>query len=362
MKFIDQEGRVFGLVNVIDALVVLLVVAIVVAGVALVTQSGTQETTPETGSVIATIDLGVQPGYLVEQLSTGDTVSPDDTSNLTITDVYVAPQDGGARVLVTAELEGPVSEETIIYAGAPPRVGRQLTLQTNEYQAGGTIRSIGDTLDRRTTRVLLESTMDASTANQIETGDTVTIGNHEVAVIESIEAFGTGTADVRRVYVGVSLATVQFGDGPQFGNRIVRTGTNIPLTTDEYALQGTVRRVGMTSLPGESGERSVTVELEGIRPALASNLRVGQSEVVQGDRIALITRVDSRPARVVLTSQDGQLYLREHPIERDVTLTVRLAVRETDTGPTFKGRPLQPGGTIVLDFGTVSIEATVTSI
>jgi hypothetical protein len=36
MEVIDEEGRLFGAVNVVDALVVLLVLAVVVAGAALV--------------------------------------------------------------------------------------------------------------------------------------------------------------------------------------------------------------------------------------------------------------------------------------------------------------------------------------
>lgn len=40
MDIIDEEGRVFGVVNVVDALVLLLVAGVVVAGAVLVTGSG----------------------------------------------------------------------------------------------------------------------------------------------------------------------------------------------------------------------------------------------------------------------------------------------------------------------------------
>ncbi len=36
-SIIDEDGRLFGLINIVDALVLLLVVAVVVAGVALLT-------------------------------------------------------------------------------------------------------------------------------------------------------------------------------------------------------------------------------------------------------------------------------------------------------------------------------------
>jgi len=56
---IDDEGRLFGAVNIIDALVVLFVVAVIVAGVALVF-GGDPEPEPDIDSTYATLDLGTQ--------------------------------------------------------------------------------------------------------------------------------------------------------------------------------------------------------------------------------------------------------------------------------------------------------------
>jgi hypothetical protein len=43
-------------------------------------------------------------------------------------------------------------------------------------------------------------------------------------------------------------------------------------------------------------------------------------------------------------------------------MTAELRVRETGTGVRFKGAPLRQGGTVALDFGTVTVEATVVRI
>ena len=49
MELIDEEGNLFGIVNVIDALVVLVLVAVLVAGVALVT-GGSDPAEPDAAS------------------------------------------------------------------------------------------------------------------------------------------------------------------------------------------------------------------------------------------------------------------------------------------------------------------------
>jgi len=71
MEILDEKGRLFGVVNVIDALAVLLVLAVVAAGAALVLGSE-PEPEPEFASTHATLDLGTQPDYIVAQLNEGD--------------------------------------------------------------------------------------------------------------------------------------------------------------------------------------------------------------------------------------------------------------------------------------------------
>jgi len=71
MPVLDDEGRLFGAVNVVDALVVLFVLAVAVAGVALVTGAGdgTADPEPETRTVV--VQTGAQPDYVVEAIEEG---------------------------------------------------------------------------------------------------------------------------------------------------------------------------------------------------------------------------------------------------------------------------------------------------
>ncbi|WP_353635032.1 DUF4330 family protein [Halobacterium sp. NMX12-1] len=362
MQLLDDEGNLFGVVNVVDALVVLFVLTVVAAGAAFVLQPD-PEPAPEPDRVTmdATLDLGTQPSYLIEELEAGDTYSPSDDTELEITDVHLAPQGDSTRVILGVTLSGPAAEDTITYAGAPPRVGRSLDIQTSTYQVSGTLRYLGSGPQTTTTEVVIEDTVSTDTATTIEPGDTYTLGGTEIATVESVHAYGTETTDRKRVLVGLSLATLQDDGDVRFGGTTVTEGTTIPVRTSEYSLAGSIQRVGITDPQGEMATRTMTLQLEDVPPAKADSIHTGLTETVRGTTIADITNVDREAATVILTSRDGNIYEREHPVNQDLTLTADLTVRETETGVTFKGRTIQQGSTVTLDLGTTTVRATVVS-
>jgi hypothetical protein len=49
-------------------------------------------------------------------------------------------------------------------------------------------------------------------------------------------------------------------------------------------------------------------------------------------------------------------------VDREVTFTADLQLRETPAGLAFKGEQIRQGSTVTLDLGTVVVEATVVSV
>ncbi len=99
-RLIDEQGRLLGLVNIVDAVVALLVLAVVVAGVALLLPGG-----GEPDSRLVTVDPGTQPEFVAEQISSGDTWEPNRTSDeLVITDTYLTTAGDGTQVLIRAQV------------------------------------------------------------------------------------------------------------------------------------------------------------------------------------------------------------------------------------------------------------------
>jgi hypothetical protein len=366
VNVIDDQGRLFGLINLVDALVVFVVLAVLVAGVAFVFGADSDTSAPSDTAVrYATLDLGTQPTYVATLVTEGDAINPASSENLTITDVYTTETDAGRHLYARVRINGTLDDDTITYDGDPLRVGRDLDITTPDYATSGTITVVdaeNPNLPVGETDLLLHTTLAADAIDAIRTGDEYQIDGRTVATVQSVEAYRTGDPGQVEAHIGVTYQTYRASDGTRFAGTPVREGVSLPLETDTAAFEGEVVRVGATEPRGERATRTVRLEIENADPDLGDALRSGMTERVRGDTVAELTNVAIEPSTMVLTSQDGQVYRRDHPVEEDVTLTADLRVRETNAGLQFKGAPLRQGRTVVLDFGTVTVEATVVEV
>jgi len=366
MSILDDDGNLFGIVNVIDALVVLLVFAVVIAGVALIALPSGE---PDTRH--ATVELGPQPDHVLNSLSPGDRTSING-QNVTVTDTYGTPttdEEDGTTLIIRVEIEGQMvetedGESRFEFGGETLRSGDEITLETNEYVVDGQLSSLerdGSELNVETTPALVESTVSTSKADEISEGDTFSAGPYTMATIEDVQQYPVGD-DTHRVQVGVSLETIQTGSTPRFAGEPVRVGSNIEVSFDSYSMDGEIIRRGTTSLVGEFESTTTELKLENIDPDAAASLSEGMTETVRGETLATVQTVDTQPAEVVLESEDGNIHSREHPKNKDVRLTVELQTLNTSSGIKFHGESVREGDTITLDFGSVEIQGTVTRL
>lgn len=364
MELLDDDGNLFGVVNVVDALVILFVFAIVAAGAAFVLQPEPAPEEPDVATTNVTLDLGPQPNYLVAAINEGDTHSAGEESQLTITDIHLSPQGGQTRVIVRAKLRGIASGETIDYANAPPRLGRALDIATDTYQVSGRIRAVGgnDSLSTEQTDVVLSDTMPTADAQEVTPGDEIRVGGRTVATIETVSTFATRNPNQRRVVVGATVTTyTQHGDS-RFGNTPVRTGQRIRLPADAYTFNGRIERVGALEPRGTVTTRTVTLQMYDVREVMADAIQTGMTERSAGETIARVTDVQTDPSLIITTGDNGSVNIVEHPFNRKVTITTELQVRETTSGLTFKGQAIRQGSEVVIDLGTITIRATVVSV
>lgn len=468
MDVIDDEGRLFGTVNVIDALVLLLVAAVVIAGAVFVLSPG-----PDEDTRYATVDLGTQPSYIVADLSEGDVMEVEGHSdNLTITDIYLGPAAGDdAHVIARVEITGEtveVSEDRwqFHFAGEPFRSGQELTLEMLEYQATGQVTAIGTddptlsttetdvfavatvsgevaanlergdaytvngeavatieelqlypsnasqqrvllglslatherngvdyfgseplrigsgidfetggyglnaevldlgttSLDTEQTPVLIEATVSNAVADRVSEGDAYRISGEEIARIESVNAYPTADRDRTLLVLGLELETVIRGEETIFGDRAVRDGVSIPFRTPEYELAGQIVDPHSAAEPGEPTTTEVTLKKTNVHPDRGDRIHPGMTEAIDGVELAELTAVDREPAEVILESEDGDIFRRDHPVNEDLTITAELETRETPTQMRFHGEEIREGDTIVLDLGRLTIQVELIEI
>lgn len=470
-RLIDDEGQLFGVVNVIDVLAIVFIVGVLIAGVALLSPFAASETETR----YATVDLGESPPYIAEQVTEGDVMLPANADgNVTVTDVYTTPADEvNESVIVRVEIEGELVESdqhggTVFeYQDTPVRPGGSFTVDTPGYELEGTVVSVDDddpTLDTEEVPVTLVSTKSTSTARTlaaddtqtlvdsdiaeltdvyiapgpdsetrtvvvgaqleavniggeprfagelieidrevtlataeadftgqlmavgsdevktservvtvqttvspetaalVSAGDTYEIADRPVATVESAAIYPTADSSDRIVELEVRLETFEDQDGQQFGAYPVKLDESIPFETSGYSTTGTVVSTGPLSESGETRPITAEVKLENVPPERADAVEVGMQEQDAGATYATVTDKQVEPAAVVLESEDGHIYEREHPRNKDVSLTVDLQVQETSSGTFFHGERLQQGDRVVFDFGTVTLQGTVTHL
>jgi hypothetical protein len=64
----------------------------------------------------------------------------------------------------------------------------------------------------------------------------------------------------------------------------------------------------------------------------------------------------------VVRDADGQLHARDHPSKETVTLTVEATAYRRSDGLYFHGERLTAGERVILDYGTVVVNGTVSDI
>lgn len=365
MELVDDEGNLFGAVNVIDALVVLGVVAVVVAGAAFVI-GGDDEPAPEpeTNTTYATVDAGTQPAYVVDAINEGDTYAPDGSSTLTVTDVHLTPRGDDIGVTLRVALEGEPNGDAITYDNAPPRLGRTLGIETSRYELDGQIRAVGesDALSSEDTQVIVSDTLDTETAESVTAGDEIRLADRTVATIEDVATYATNDSGQTQVLVETTLAAHREDGQTRFGGVPLQRGQPLTLPADDYTIDGQIERTNGDLQLGDTATRSVTLRMTEVREDTADSIQPGMAEGTTSDPVAEVTDVDTEPSLIIATGEDGSVNVVDHPVNRDVTITADLQVRETSSGVQFKGESLRGGTTVTIDLGTRVIEAEVVSV
>lgn len=249
MDILDDRGRLFGRVNVIDALVVLLALAVVAAGAALVLGGGSAETSGAHAddnrlTQHVTLDLGTHPDSAAALVQSGNATLgglSEGSVNATITDVYRSPTESGVRLVAVVAVDGERTDEGVRIGGSYLRYGLTPTLSTPNYTIGSRIASVGDgpDMETRTVRATVEANVTTAVADAISVGDSQQVAGDAVATVDAVETVRS-SGDRQTVRIDLSLVTRPVGDGYRYGGTPVRIGTALDFETARYELRGRV--------------------------------------------------------------------------------------------------------------------------
>jgi hypothetical protein len=240
MDILDEQGRLFGRVNIIDALVVLFALAIVVAGAALVFGDTNDQPEPEPEpdepperTMYVTVVTG---GETATELSTGEINADGTTAN--ITDVYRTP---GPRTYLRLELDGTETDAGFRFGGNPVRLGGGFTVADETLRTGTRIveRDTTERFETDTTAITLASTVRTPVADAVEVGDSQHVADTPVGTVRAVDRTRLNETH-SKLRVQLDLETRLVGETPHYGGRPVRLGRTLSVETDDYEFDGEI--------------------------------------------------------------------------------------------------------------------------
>jgi hypothetical protein len=233
MELLDEKGRIFGRVNIIDALVVLFALAILVAGAALVFGDTNDQPTPDEQTLYVTVTTG---GQTATHLSTGEIVVDGTPAN--ITDVH---RTAGPRTYLRLELNGTETDDGFRFGEDSIRLGDRLTLTDGALQTETRVveRDTDASFETQTTAVTLIATTRTPIADAVTTGDSQHVGGTPVATVTSVDRTRLNETH-SRLRVRLDLETRAVEGNPHYGGRPVRLGRRLAVETDAYEFEGEI--------------------------------------------------------------------------------------------------------------------------
>ena len=367
MDLIDEYGRLFGRVNIIDLLAVLGGTAVVVAGLALlevdtlaigavlglaglVVVALAYADDPEAETVYVLLDIGrVQPS-VARKLINGET-------DLSVVDAFVTPADDSVETVLEVSLEQRPYQDAPEYRGQEVEDGSELSIRIGAQQVDATVLETNEEpgLGRTDAELLVTAELPIETALDVEVGDSYTLAGREIATVETVSRGGTTDPDVIRTAIGLVVDTRLVEDLREFAGEPIRTGREIPFRTETYELDGTIARIGTTEEFGDPVTRTITVRASDVDPDWRDAIEPGLEERIAGETIATVQSV-SHPGDAAdeRAQADGT--------GEDLRLTVEIAARKTDSGLRFKGDPIELGSTVTLSLGSLTLTPTVVGL
>ncbi|KAB7514641.1 DUF4330 family protein [Halosegnis rubeus] len=243
MELLDEHGRVFGIVNIIDLLVVLFVLAVAVAGIALVVGSDESgEPSEQQVTRTVTVELGTHPPDGAALIESGTVTFAG--QNHTLTGVYRTPTDDGIRIVAAVRVDGIVEDDVFTTEGAELRYGTVRRLTTPAYTVEATVINIGQTEGIVTTSVTATLTANVSTAvaDAVGTGDEYQLAGQTVVTVQDVTR-GQTMGDRERLTIEMQFVARDTVAGPMYGGEPIRIGRQLTVATDEYEFVGEVDSV-----------------------------------------------------------------------------------------------------------------------
>jgi hypothetical protein len=356
MAVLDEDGYLFGVVNVVDALVVVVVGAVLLGGLVFV--GGATPDSSSSAGHATYVTVVVQGNEMVAEQIGNETELTTDSGSLVVTDHDRVVRANGSTATVLrvrrADSGGFFGERPALSV----RPGDRMRTTGTFAGLGLQVVRTGTSNSLATRQVELVAHARTTPAIAMEILGRTRRGQPQRTPVNvtRVDSFPTGS-ETRRLRLGLTVDALT----PEGRTHTIQPGTRLPRTATELGTAVRVTTVGQTTPPGARVDRRVVVELSKLSPAVAGTLTRGDRTVAT-NYPARVTNVTERPATLLVTDAEGRVHERPHPRLQSVTLTLSVPARQYGGVLWYQDERLRVGRPVTLDTGRAVVTGNVASI
>jgi len=234
-SLLDEDGNLFGVVNVVDAMVVVLVLAILVAGGSLLLQPTEKQQGP---TRYATVSYTVPLDSSAVGLSAGETLDPVRGGDaLNVTDVHRSfARNGSGHVVARVSYHGPMTVSDQQHYG-----GESFDVTARSYRMPIALLAVDQDVSTLETRpVSVTIGVNGTVARTLSAQQQIRFRDTTIGTVTAVGQSKTGAWNTP---VTLRLVGWERDTGVYFGGTSLRVGNHVTVVTDEAVVSGPIRDV-----------------------------------------------------------------------------------------------------------------------
>jgi predicted protein tyrosine phosphatase len=403
MAVIDEKGRLFGKINIIDFLVIVFLLCLVpmfyfgykVSTTKPVIVSPERELIeikancrliklkPEVLKLISVGDKELdENGQVIgEIISLGESVPYSYEFNIGRGQKIIKQDPILKQMEARLKLKAEVKQDNLYYKDKPIKIDSPLEFVTNKYSFEATPLKEEQKEEKLEERIIdlyvTLKDLDEDTLKQISIGDKELDENGniiaEILKLGNIEnnslEFDLGASNFiigedsrkKQIFTKMRLRC-QIKNGKQlyFKDKRVRVSSLLEFKTDKYRVMGLIAKAFKITLPLEEKWISLQVKFSGVLPEVANVVQKGDIEKDAFEKtVARISSIISNKQSQVLTLKEDEFISLKHPFNKDILASLDVRCIEKEGVYYYKNYPVKMGNNIVFATDLYSISGVI---
>ena len=361
-RLIDEKGRLFGKLNIVDVIAVLIVLLVIVAGLKFLYSEDEKQWT--------TMDIVAREQVVTDKLFVGKTIEKGDSVVAEVLSVTVVPSEraetglGSTKnIYLTLRILASRDNKELYFMGQQIKLNSEIELAFQdivfeEAVVTGINTSRYDV--NRSVSINL-GVVDQSTIRKLEDGTEFKdfSGSYQGRVLD-LEVIPQGDSG-KQVIVHAELACERIGNRIYYQKQLLRINNELYLSADDLELKGTIIDTDYEKAKEEVV--NVLVVAAGLEPYVAEAISVGDTETGYNSRVlAEIVDVEISPSEMVVIAESGEVLRQENPVLKDAILEVEVTAELVEKSYMFHQSELKVGNSFRFDSPRYSIRGEIVQV